>query len=68
MEGECLPTPQCSQNIIHATSVVKDLDDDGNACHAGEPVESLCLFRIPTRFAWFCNILKHLQENQVNSG
>jgi len=41
LEGECLPTPKCSQNIVHAASLarsVKDFDDDGNVCDAGEPL------------------------------
>ena len=43
VEGECLPTPKCSENITYATSLVMDTHGDGNICHAGEPLASFYL-------------------------
>ena len=45
-KGQCLPTPQCLENITHATSLASDMHDSrGKLCRAGERLVSLYVLR-----------------------
>jgi len=50
VDGKCLPIPKCSQNIIHASALVKNFDDDGNVCNAGQPFAPFYLLGKPQNF------------------